>query len=72
MIEFLAPYKFKCCNCDAPVGCNCEVSGSPTIKVNGQNSFDELEITSFSTSIVAEQLTLVDAVSIPINVLAIS
>jgi len=56
-----APYRFKCCNCDAPVGCNCEISGSPTVKVNGQNSFDELEITSFSTSAVAEQLTLVDA-----------
>eukprot|EP00112_Aurelia_sp_Birch-Aquarium-sp1_P024992 Seg811.3 transcript_id=Seg811.3/GoldUCD/mRNA.D3Y31 product="Ral guanine nucleotide dissociation stimulator-like 1" protein_id=Seg811.3/GoldUCD/D3Y31 len=55
------PYAFKFCNCDTPVGCTCDVNSSPTYKNEPINIHEDTHITSFATSLVAEQLTLVDS-----------
>ncbi|XP_065068963.1 ral guanine nucleotide dissociation stimulator-like 1 isoform X2 [Rhopilema esculentum] len=59
--DYEDPFGFKFCNCDTPVGCKCGVVGSPSFRGELNNLHEDTNITSFSTSLVAEQLTLIDA-----------
>ena len=50
------------------MGCTCDVNSSPTYKNEPIKIYEDTHITSFAASLVAEQLTLVDSVSILIKI----
>ena len=50
----LEPFKFKFCSCTTVIGCTCEKKQQPG---------KQLDFQSFSSEVIAQQLTMVDAVS---------